>query len=103
MWVLISLRLISVDTSDNEPANASEFTIDDETFEKGDELIKQITGGPTATMMTIEDPEALYEVVCIAPAEGQKPLFIMTDPHFESVSNPVKFPYGTGCFSYERP
>ena len=54
-------------------------------------------------MMTIEDPEAFSEVVCVAPAEGQKPLFIMTDPHFESMSNPVKFPYGTGCFSSDRP
>ena len=27
----------------------------------------------------------------------------MTDPHFESMSNPAKFPYGTGCFSSDRP
>ena len=94
---------ITVDTSDSEPANVSEIAIDDETFEKGDEIVKQITGGPTATMMTIEDPEAFSEVVCVAPAEGQKPLFIMTDPPFESMSNPVKFPYGTGCFSSDRP
>ena len=72
---------VTVDTNDNEPTNASESTIDDEIFEKGDEIVKQITGGPTATMMTIEDPEAFSEVICVTPAEGQKPLFIMTDPH----------------------
>ena len=54
-------------------------------------------------MMIIEDPEAFSEVVCVASAEGQKPLFIMTDPHFESMSNPEKFPYSTGCFSSDSP
>ena len=94
---------VSVDPSDCEAGNSSEYTIDDETFDQGDEHTRQITGGPSATMMTIEDPDAFSEVVCVAPAEGQKPLFVMTDPHFESMSNPVKFPYGTGCFSSYRP
>ena len=54
-------------------------------------------------MMIIEDPEAFSEVVCVAPADGQKPLFVMTDPHYESMSDPVKFLYGTGCFNSDRP
>jgi hypothetical protein len=60
---------------------------------------RQITGGPSTSMMTIENPQAFAEIVCGAPAEGQKPLFIMTDPNFEAMSNPEKFPYGTGCYS----
>ena len=94
---------VSVDPSDCEAGNSSEYTIDDETFEQGDEHTRQITGGPSATMMTIEDPEAFSEVICVAPAEGQKPLFVMADPHFGSMSNPVKFSHGTGCFSSDRP
>ncbi len=79
------------------------FDIDDKPVEQGDEHTRLITGGPTASMMTIENPEALAEIVCLAPGEGQKPLQIMTDTNFEAMSNPEKFPYGTGCFSNEKP
>ena len=54
-------------------------------------------------MMTIENPEAHAEVVCVAPAEGQRPLSIMTDFNFEAMSNPDKFPIGGGCFGIDRP
>ena len=39
----------------------------------------------------------------IAPAEGQKPISIMTDSSFEEMSNPDKFCFGTGGFHTERP
>ena len=42
-------------------------------------------------MMTIENPEAHAEVVCVAPAEGQRPLSIITDSNFEAMSNPESF------------
>ena len=51
-------------------------------------------------MMCIESPES---TLCIAPAEGERPLNIMTDLNFEVMSNPDKFPYGTGTFSSDRP
>ena len=39
----------------------------------------------------------------MAPADGQSPLFIMTDKMFEAMSNPDKFPYGpVGTFSSDR-
>ncbi len=41
--------------------------------------------------------------MCVAPAEGQRPLSIMTDPNFETMSNPEKFPNSSGCFATERP
>ena len=87
-------------SSDSEP---SEFTIDDHVVEEGDEHNRQITGGPIASVMTIENPEALAEKTCLAPGEGQKPLYIMTDTNFEALSNPDKFPNGSGCFSASRP
>lgn len=51
-------------------------------------------------MMSLEHPEA---IVSVAPAEGQKPLSIMTDPNFEAMFNPNKFCFGSGTFSTERP
>ena len=39
----------------------------------------------------------------MAPAEGQRPLSIMTDKMFEAMSNPDKFSYGpVGTFSSDR-
>ncbi len=39
-------------------------------------------------MMSIENPEAFAEIVCLAPGENQKPLYIMSDTNFEAMSNP---------------
>ena len=81
-------------------ASTDENPLDDATIEQGDEHTIQITGGPTASMMSLEHPEA---IISIAPAEGQRPLFIMTDPNFEAMFNPDKFCFGSGTFSSERP
>ena len=56
-----------------------------------------------ASMMCVENPESFREIICVAPAEGEKPLNIMTDSNFEAMSNPDKFPYGVGTYSSERP
>ena len=48
---------------------------------QGDEHTIQITGGPTASTMSLEHPEA---IISVAPAEGQRPLFI----NFEAIFNP---------------
>ena len=69
--------------------------LDDETVAQGDEARLEVKGGTHASMLTAENPE---QIVNIAPAEGQKPLFIMTDPQFELMCNPDKFCYGKGCF-----
>ena len=59
----------TTDSSVDQPGNSQlENTIDDAVFENGDEHTRQITGGPQASMMCVENPEA------ITPAEGQKPL-----------------------------
>ncbi len=94
------------DASSNSPFinnDHNKESFEDDAIEEGDEYTRQITGGPLASMMTIENPETFNEVVCVAPAEGQTPLFIMTDPNFEAMSNPEKFPISSGCFTTERP
>ena len=71
-------------------------------IEEGDEHRRQISGAPMASMC-VENPETSKEIICVAPAEGEKPLNIMTDSHVEAMSNPDKFPFGNGTFSSERP
>ena len=53
-------------------------------------------------MMSVENPETFKDIICVAPAEGEKPMNVITDPNFEAISNPDKFPYGKGTFSNER-
>ena len=77
--------------------------LDDATIEQGDEHRRLISGTQQATMMCVENPESFRHTMCVAPAEGERPLNIMTDLTFEAMSNPDKFPYGTGTFSSDRP
>ena len=78
----------------------TETSLDDAVIEKGDEHTRSITGGPSASMLSVENPEA---IVCVAPCEGEKPMSIYTDKSFEVMSNPVEFCYGKGGFNNERP
>ena len=39
-------------------------------------------GGPRGSMLIIEKPEADPQLLSVAPAEGQKPMDILTDKHF---------------------
>ena len=79
-----------------------EIPIDNATVAEGDEHIRQITGAPQGSMMSVENPEAFREIMSVVPAEGQRPLFILTDNNFEAMCNPDKFCYGTGTFSSAR-
>ena len=73
--------------------------LDDETIATGDQHRVEITGGTHASMMLLENPE---QIVIIAPTEGQKPLFIVSDSNFEQMCNPDKFCFGEGGFGKER-
>ena len=48
-------------------------------MQEGDEYNRQITGGPSESFMSLENPEADGQIYSVAPAEGQKSLSIMTD------------------------
>ena len=50
-----------------------------------------------------KNPESSREILCVAPAEGEKPLIIMTDSNFEAMSNPYKFPFANSTFRSGRP
>lgn len=82
----------------------SDEALDDATVEEGDDHRRQISGAAImASMMGVENPETSKDIICVAPAEGEKPLNIMIDSNFEAMSNPDKFHFGTGTFSSERP
>ena len=87
----------------NTSDSTADETLDGAAIEEGDEHRRQISGAPMASMMCVENPESSRDIICVAPAEGEKPLNIMTDSSFEAMSNPDKFPFSSGTFSSERP
>ena len=96
-----SSPIVSEQANTNSPV--VDKSLDDATIEEGDEHRRQISGAPMASMMCVENPESSKEIICVAPAEGEKPLNIMTDSNCEAMSNPDKFPFGNGTFRSERP
>ena len=103
LGLIMQYHFVGLDDMDNIAAASAQRVcideecdeIDDETIVAGDQHRLEITGGTHASMMSLENPE---QIVSIAPAEGQKPLFIMSDPSFELMCNPDKFCFGTGGF-----
>ena len=93
----------TVANTDSHDTETADEALDDAVIAEGDEHRIQISGAPMASMMCVENPESFREIICVAPAEGEKPLNIMTDSNFEAMSNPDKFPYGVGTYSSERP
>ena len=104
MDVETSDRTHTTSIADSSPeggiVGTTDNPLDDATIEQGNEHTMQITGCPSASMMSLEHPEA---IISVAPAEGQRPLSIMRDPNFEAMFNPDKFCFGSGTFSSERP
>ena len=96
----ISAENVTVANTDSHDTETADDALDDAVI---DEHRIQISGAPMASMMCVENPESFREIICVAPAEGEKPLNIMTDSNFEAMSNPDKFPHGVGTYSSERP
>ena len=94
---------VTVPNTDSHEPEATDNALDYTTIEKGEEHRIQISGAPMASMMCVENPESFRDIICVAPAEGEKPLNFMTDSNFEAMSNPDVFPYGVGTYSSERP
>lgn len=82
--------------------NDSEVGLDDKSIE-GDAFRREISGAPLESFLTAESPELNAQVYSIAPGEGQIPILIMTDHHFEELCNPDKFCFGSGGFYENRP
>ena len=88
--------------SSNSECDNYEEVLDDATIEEGDAHTREITCCPQESMLSVENPEFDVQTYSTVPAEGQKPISIMTDKDFEKMANPDKFCFGTGGFSTER-
>ena len=66
----------TVANTDSHDTETADEALDDAVIAEGDEHRIQISG---ASMMCVENPESFREIICVAPAEGEKPLNIMTD------------------------
>ena len=97
MWTAQNAQTATVQSTvantDSHDTETADDALDDAVIEEGDEHRIQISGAPMASMMCVENPESFREIICVAPAEGEKPL---TDSNFEALSNPDKFPFGVG-------
>ena len=95
--------LDKVCSSNSECDNNLEEVLDDATIEEGDAYTREIMCCPQESMLSVENLESDAQTYSIAPAEGQKPISMMTDEKFEEMANPDKLCFGTGGFSTERP
>ena len=81
----VSLSHSSVEKSvQHDPNIASEYPLNidsrSDSHDSADEGILDDT--PQTSMMSVEIPEAFKDIIFVAPAEGQKPLNVTTDPNF---------------------
>ena len=70
--------------------NAQEFVEDEETLKHQ----AQLRGLPYDSCLLREDTVDITpdRTISVAPGEGQKPICIFTDQHFEKMCNPTKYP-----------
>ena len=89
-----------MNTCDDMECNNIEFVEDQEAFESH----AQIQGLPYESLLQQEDMADIHTdgVYSLAPAEGQKPIAILNDQHFEEMCNPTKYPYGINGLVTER-
>ena len=77
-------------------ASASREDCEKESFEDEEAFNyqAQLRGLPYDSCLQREDLELTADVFSVAPGEGQKPIGILTDEHFEEMCNPTKYPGG---------
>ena len=69
----ISADNVTVANTDSHDTETADDALDDAVIAEGDEHRIQISGAPMASMMCVENPESFREIICVAPAEGEKP------------------------------
>ena len=63
----------------------------------------KIRGLPYETSMVKENNELKNKLISVAPAESEKPQPLLSDPNFEELSNPDKYPDGKNTLTADRP
>ena len=85
-------------TPSSQESSLTEEKEDQVAFEEASEK----KGLPYDTCMQPETFLDENDIYSIAPGEKQSPLAFLSDPHFEVLSNPDKYPLGNNSFSTER-
>ena len=86
-----------------EDGHDGQIGLDNRSIEEGDSFRREISGAPLESVLTAESPEFDAQLYSVAPGEGQIPIPITTDHHFEELCNPDKFCFGSGGFHQSRP
>ena len=90
----VALEVLKPETpEDQEDTKEKEHKEDQIHFEK----VSSLRGLPYDTLLQEEN-----QTYSVAPGEGEKPVPFFTDPSYEELANPTKFPYGTGGLTAER-
>ena len=86
--------------------NKSQEQLTDEQYESEDkaalEKSAEFCGLPYESGLFNKDPDWCNKIFSCAPGEKQKPIPLLSDPHFEELSNPEKFPDGQNGLLSER-
>jgi len=67
-----------------------------------DVVMEKVRGLSFSTCLQPTDPQYTATALCVAPAEGQHPMYFMLDHSCEALTFPAKFPFGAGTFTDER-
>ena len=94
-------------TEENRDITCNEITGDEtEDIDTDDqtelEVSSTLRGLPYATLLQPEEFSPDNNIAAIAPAEGEKPIPILTDQQFEAMAFPNLFPHGSGTLSDDR-
>ena len=86
------------DTKSQEQLNEQYEAEDKAALEKSVELC----GVPYESGLFNKDPDWCNKIISCAPGEKQKPIPLLSDQHFEQLSNPEKFPDGQNGLLSDR-
>ena len=86
--------------------NKSQEQLTDEQYQAEDkaalEKSSELCGLPYESGLFNKDPDWCNKIFSCAPGKKQKPIPLLSDPHFEELSNPEKFPDGQNGLLSER-
>ena len=92
-------RMVCSNNESQEPTNDEQYEAEEKAaLQKSAELC----GLPYESGLFNKDPDWCNKIFSCAPGENQKPIPLLSDPHFEQLSNPEKFPDGQNGLLSDR-
>ena len=94
-----NLNLSAIDPTGDDQSDEEMAILDDKAFEE----TSQVRGLPFETSVVTDNQDLTGKQINVAPAENEKPLPLLSDKHFEELSNPDKYPDGKNALTADRP